>query len=53
VPQLVSVLEVHDLVHHGMPLMQVAGAVQSALERHELPVGFEVTPPSDPAIGAQ
>lgn len=52
-PQLVSVLEVHDLVHHGMPVMQVAGAVQSELERHESPVGFVVTPPSDPAMGAQ
>lgn len=51
-PQLVSVAEVHALVHHGMPVMQVAGEVQSALVAHESPVGVEPTPASAPAVGA-
>jgi hypothetical protein len=57
VPQLVSVLELHDLVHHGTPVMQVACPVQSELVVHGSPVGFALTPPPsiplDPGIGAQ
>jgi hypothetical protein len=36
-----------------MPLMHVAGEVQSELVVHVSPVGVEVTPPSAPGIGAQ
>ena len=50
-PQLVSVLEVHALVHHGMPVMQVAGETQSELIVHESPVGLDPTPPSVPVPG--
>jgi hypothetical protein len=53
VPQLLSLLEVHALVHHGIPVMQVAGEAQSELVVHVSPVGVEVTPPSAPGIGAQ
>lgn len=52
-PQLVSVLEVHALVHHGIAVMQVAGAVQSELVAQVSPVGVEPTPPSAPGIAEQ
>jgi hypothetical protein len=53
VPQLLSVVEVHVLVHHGMLVMHDAGELQSELVVHGSPVGIDVTPPSPPGIGAQ